>query len=75
VRFLILCDELEIIVILCVKPGSKELGLGEFLEALLVEDVLEMFQLGRSAYDRQRYDFGLLSKATYGQRKLEDGNV
>ena len=49
-RFLVLSNEFEIVEIACVKPCSCEVLLGELLECLFVEDVLKVFELGRSAF-------------------------
>lgn len=48
-RFFIVCDELEIVEIVLVESRVDEILLCELLQRLLVEDVLEMFELRRLA--------------------------
>jgi hypothetical protein len=73
VRFFVLRNEVEVSEVILVEACVGKILLGEFLQRLFVEDVLEMFELWRSASRSPHYYF--LIGGIYSERKLEDYQV
>ena len=67
-RFLILCNKLDVVEISCIKPCIKEILFREFLKCLFVEDILEMFKLGCVSF--RSITHCVLHSKTYSKRKL-----
>ncbi len=71
-RFFVMSNEFKVVEIVLVESCIGEILLAEFLQRFLVEDVLKMFQLRRSASLTHGL---LLARFTYGECKLEHHQV